>query len=150
MVGTVRSSLQERGTLPQTFQDINNNAHKATKFKADEVLACTAYIGARGIVKGLEAGADIILCGRVADASPVIGAAMWWYGWSDTDYDRLAGAFLVGHLIECSGYITGSNYSGFHRYPLEKFVDVGFPVAEIEQDGSCIITKHEGTNGMVT
>lgn len=150
MVGTVRSSLKETGKLPDTFQDINNNAHKSTNFKADQVLATTAYIGARGIVKGLEAGADIILCGRVADASPVIGAAWWWYGWSDTDYDKLAGAFLVGHLIECSGYITGSNYSGFHRFPLENFVDVGFPVAEIEEDGTCTITKHEGTNGMVT
>lgn len=109
-----------------------------------------AYIGARAIVKGLENGADIIICGRVADASPVIGAAWWWYGWSDTDYDRLAGAFLAGHLIECSAYASGSNFSGFHRYPLETFVDNGFPIAEIEQDGACVITKHEGTGGMVS
>ena len=150
MVGEVRSALKETGNLPNTFQDINNNAHKGIQFQAENVLACNAYIGARGIVKGLEAGADIIICGRVADASPVVGAVMWWYGWSDTDYDKLAGAFLVGHLIECSGYITGSNFSGFHRFPLERFVDVGFPVAEVEEDGTCIITKHPGTNGMVT
>ncbi|ORY10238.1 hypothetical protein BCR34DRAFT_625351 [Clohesyomyces aquaticus] len=108
------------------------NMHKDTNFKADDVLACTAYIVALGIVKGLEVSANLIMCARVADASPVIGAAWWWYGWSDTDYDRLAGAFLTGHLVEFSGYITGSNFCGFHRFMLDTFVD------------------HEGTNGMVT
>lgn len=150
MVGQVKKTLKERGTLPTTFQDINNNAHKDVVFTEEGVLACNAYIGARGIVKGLENGADIIICGRVADASPVVGAAWWWYGWSDTDYDRLAGAFLAGHLIECSAYVSGSNFSGFHRFPLETFIDSGFPVAEIADDGSCTITKHPGTNGMVT
>ncbi|KIV79466.1 hypothetical protein PV11_07028 [Exophiala sideris] len=150
LVGQVKQTLKESGTLPNTFQDINNNTHKDISLTTDKVLACHAYIGARGIVKGLENGADIIICGRVADASPVIGAAWWWYGWSDTDYDRLAGAFLAGHLIECSAYVSGSNFSGFHRFPLETFVDSGFPIAEVEEDGSCVITKHPGTNGMVT
>lgn len=150
IVGRVRSSLKEDGKLPSSFEDINNNNHKDAKFTADEVLACTAYIGARAIVKGLENGADIIICGRVADASPIIGAAWWWFGWSDTDYDRLAGAFLAGHIIECSAYASGSNFSGFNRFPLETFIDSGYPIAEVEQDGSCVITKHEGTGGMVT
>lgn len=150
VVGQVKAALKECGTLPATFQDINNNAHKGIVFTEDQVLACNAYIGARGIVKALENGADIIICGRVADASPVVGATWWWYGWSETDYDRLAGAFLAGHLIECSGYVSGSNFSGFHRYPLERFIDSGFPIAEVAEDGSCIITKHPGTNGMVT
>lgn len=124
--------------------------HQDATFTADQVLASTAYIGARAIVKGLENGADIIICGRVADASPIIGAAWWWYGWSDEDYDRLAGAFLAGHIIECSAYASGSNFSGFNRFPLETFIDSGFPIAELERDGSCVITKHEGTGGMVT
>lgn len=150
IVGRVRSSLKEQGKLPESFQDLSNNDHQDAKFTADQVLACTAYIGARAIVKGLENGADIIICGRVADASPIVGAAWWWYGWSDTDYDRLAGAFLAGHIIECSAYASGSNFSGFNRFPLETFIDSGYPIAEIEQDGSCVITKHEGTGGMVT
>lgn len=150
IVGRVRSSLKDQGKLPKSFQDMSNNNHRDATFTADQVLACTAYIGARAIVKGLENGADIIICGRVADASPVIGAAWWWYGWSDTDYDRLAGAFLAGHIIECSAYASGSNFSGFNRFPLETFIDSGFPIAEIENDGSCVITKHEGTGGMVT
>jgi hypothetical protein len=146
----VRSSLKNTGKLPESWIDMSGKNHKDAKFTADEVLAATAYIGARAIVKGLEIGADIIICGRVADASPIIGAAWWWFGWSDTDYDRLAGAFLAGHIIECSAYASGSNFSGFNRFPLETFIDSGFPIAEVEKDGSCVITKHEGTGGMVT
>jgi hypothetical protein len=150
IVGRVRSSLKETGKLPSTFEDMSGKNHKDATFTADQVLACTAYLNARAIVKGLENGADIIICGRVADAAPVIGAAWWWYGWSDTDYDRLAGAFLAGHIIECSAYASGSNFSGFNRFPLETFIDSGFPIAEIDNDGTCVITKHEGTGGMVT
>lgn len=150
IVHRVRSSLRDTGKLPSSFEDMSGKNHKDATFTADQVLACTAYIGARAIVEGLRNGADIILCGRVADASPVIGAAWWWYDWSDTDYDRLAGAFLAGHVIECSAYASGSNFSGFNRFPLETFIDSGFPIAEIERDGSCVITKHEGTGGMVT
>lgn len=150
ITGRVRTSLRETGKLPASFQDGSGKNHEDAKFTADEVLACTAYIGARAIVKALEADADIVICGRVADASPIIGAAWYWYGWSDTDYDRLAGAFLAGHIIECSAYASGSNFSGFNRFPLEDFIDSGFPIAEVEADGSCVITKHEGTGGMVT
>lgn len=71
------------------------------------LVSANAYLGARAIVAGLRAGADIIICGRVSDASPVIGAAWYWHDWNDTDYDRLAGALVSGHLIECSAYVTG-------------------------------------------
>lgn len=150
IVSLVRSSLRDSGKLPESFQDMSGNNHRDAKFTADQVLASTAYIGARAIVKGLENGADIIICGRVADAAPIMGAAWWWYGWSDTDYDRLAGAFLAGHIIECSAYASGSNFSGFSRFPLKTFIDSGYPIAEVEKDGACVITKHEGTGGMVT
>ncbi|KAI9933925.1 hypothetical protein MW887_004997 [Aspergillus wentii] len=114
------------------------------------MVSAHAYLGARGIVAGLHHGADIIICGRVADASPVMAAAWFWHSWSDTDYDRLAGSLVAGHLIECSAYVTGGNFAGFTGYPVEKFIEPGFPIAEIESDGSCIVTKHEGTGGMVT
>jgi hypothetical protein len=90
-----------------------------------------------------------VICGRVADASPVIGAAWFWHKWSDIDYNRLAGSLVAGHLIECSAYVTGSNFSGFDEYPLETFVDLSFGIAEISNDGTAVITKHEGTNGLV-
>ena len=89
------------------------------------------------------------ICGRVADASPVIGAAWWWHGWTDTNYDELAGALVAGHLIECSAYSTGSNFSGFDEYPLDTFVDLPFGIAEVDRDGTSVITKHEGTKGLV-
>ncbi|OGE48669.1 hypothetical protein PENARI_c026G04453 [Penicillium arizonense] len=113
------------------------------------MVSAHAYLGARGIVDGLRRGADIIICGRVADASPVIAAAWYWHSWSETDYDYLAGALVSGHLIECSSYVTGGNFSGFDRYPIDTFVQPGFPIAEIDADGSCIIAKHPGTGGMI-
>jgi hypothetical protein len=118
--------------------------------KKTPIVAANAYLGARAIFAALDSGADIILCGRVADASPVIGAAWYWHSWSASSYDSLAGALIGGHLIECSAYVTGGNFSGFTAHDLETFVHPGFPIAEIEADGSCVITKHEGTGGLVT
>ena len=73
----------------------------------NRIVSANAYLGGRAIRRGLEEGADIVICGRVADASPVIGAAAWWHNWGDYDFDALAGALVAGHLIECSSYITG-------------------------------------------
>lgn len=113
------------------------------------MVSAHAYLGARGIVDGLRRGADIVICGRVADASPVIAAAWFWHSWGEGDYDRLAGSLIAGHLIECSAYVTGGNFAGFDRCPMDTLVEPGFPIAEIEADGSCVITKHEGTGGLV-
>lgn len=145
----------EQGNIPPHLDTVNTevalhgSTFDFTDVKSKVVVSSNAYLGARAIVKGLEAGADIIICGRVADASPVIGAAWWWHNWSDTSYDELAQALIAGHLLECSAYCTGSNFSGFDEYPEETFVDVPFPIAEISRDGTTIVTKHENTNGMV-
>jgi hypothetical protein len=114
-----------------------------------EVVTAHAYLGSRGIVKALEDGADIVICGRVADAAPVVAAAQWWFGWEDTEYARLAHALVAGHLVECSAYATGANFCDFGKYPLETFVDVGFPIVEVEESGVHTVTKHAGTGGMV-
>jgi hypothetical protein len=121
----------------------------ANSEKPVPMVSAHAYLGARGIVDGLRRGADIIICGRVADASPVIAAAWYWHSWTDSDYDRLAGSLIAGHLIECSAYVTGGNFSGFDRYSIDTLVEPGFPIAEIDADGSCVITKHLNTGGMV-
>lgn len=113
------------------------------------MVSAHAYLGARGIVDGLRRGADIIICGRVADASPVIAAAWYWHSWSESDYDRLAGSLVAGHLIECSAYVTGGNFPGFDQHPVDTFLEPGFPIAEIDAGGSCVIVKHPGTGGMV-
>ena len=145
----------EQGQLPRHLEHENKQIRlsKLTSSLLDTVskpvVSANAYLGARAITKGLELGADIIICGRVADASLVIGAAWWWHSWSETDYNELAGAFVAGHLIECSAYVTGANFAGFTDYDLESLIDVGFPIAEIERDGTCVITKHLDTKGIV-
>ena len=117
--------------------------------KGKPVVSANAYLGARGIMEGLRRGCDVIICGRVADASPVIGAAWYWWGWNEEQYDELAGSLVAGHLIECSAYVTGSNFSGFDEYESDRFVDLSFGIAEIDGDGTAVITKHESTNGLV-
>ncbi|KAI1274235.1 DUF1446 domain-containing protein [Xylaria sp. FL0933] len=129
-------------------------AEASTSFLDDPtgmpVICANAYLGYRAIKRGLDEGADIIICGRVADASPVIGAAAWWHGWSETDYDQLAGALIAGHLIECSTYITGANFSGSYKYPVSSLMNLALPIVEIDGGGQCTVTKHECLNGMVT
>ncbi|KAH7303854.1 hypothetical protein B0I35DRAFT_364298 [Stachybotrys elegans] len=114
-----------------------------------EPVFAQCYLGGWAIAKALEAGADIVVCGRVADASPTIGAAAWWHGWARTDYDQLARALMAGHLIECSTYVTGGNYTGFKSLDWDLIHDLGYPIAEIAADGDVIITKNEGTGGVV-
>lgn len=115
-----------------------------------EIVSANAYLGAHSIYEAFQKGADIIICGRVSDASPVIACAWYWWGWSATDYNELAGALVAGHLIECSAYVTGGNFAGFDAFDLDNFIIPGFPIAEIAQDGTCVVTKHAGTGGMVT
>lgn len=111
-------------------------------------ISANAYLGCRGIVKALDEGADIVIGGRLADASLVVGPAAWWFGWSSNDWDRLAGATTAGHIIECGAQATGGNYSFIDEVP--SFKNVGFPIAEISADGSFVITKHPNTGGLVS
>lgn len=107
-----------------------------------------AYLGSFGVAKAFEEGADIVLCGRVADASLCMGAAVWWHGWTRDDLQELAAAFIAGHLVECSSYITGGNFSGFKKVP--GMVNLGLPVAEIGAKGELSIRKTKGTGGILT
>ncbi|KAF2972200.1 hypothetical protein GQX73_g1376 [Xylaria multiplex] len=119
--------------------------------KLHPIVSAHAYLGSRGIYEALCKGADIVVCGRVADAAPVMGAARHWFGWADTDYHQLAGSLIAGHLIECSAYVTGANVAGFEKiHPIEQLFDLPFGICHIDNDGSSVITKHENTTGMVT
>lgn len=110
-------------------------------------ITANAYLGGWGIAGALEGGADVVVTGRVTDASLVVGPAAWRFGWGRTDWDRLAGAVVAGHAIECGAHVTGGNYAFFQEVPgLEH---VGFPIAELHPDGSSVITKHPGTGGLV-
>ena len=111
-------------------------------------LAANAYLGAWGIVEALDRGADIVVTGRVTDASLVVGPAAHHFGWARDDYDALAGAVAAGHVVECGPQATGGNYSFFTE--LADAARPGFPLAEVHADGSSVITKHPGTGGAVT
>lgn len=111
-------------------------------------LTANAYLGGHGIAAALIAGADVVVTGRVTDASLVVGPAVAHHGWSPEQYDELAGAVVAGHVLECGAQATGGNFSGFAD--LDRTRPLGFPLAEVAADGSCVITKHAGTGGGVT
>ncbi len=111
-------------------------------------LTANAYLGGAGITAALAAGADVVVTGRVTDASLVSGPAAWWHGWGPEDLDALAGAVVAGHVIECGAQATGGNYAFFEEVP--GLAHIGFPIAEVAADGSSVITKHEGTGGLVS
>jgi len=111
-------------------------------------VTANAYLGGWGIVEALRAGADVVVCPRVTDASLVVGPAAWRFDWARDDWDRLAAAVVAGHIIECGAQTTGGNYSFFAEVPgLEH---PGFPLVEISRDGSFVVTKHPGTGGLVS
>ncbi|EER26942.1 hypothetical protein D8B26_002558 [Coccidioides posadasii str. Silveira] len=119
-----------------------------------EPIYAQGYLGGMGIAAAFSKGADIVLCGRVSDASPVIGAALWWHNWARSDLDKLANAFVAGHLIECSNYVCGGNFTGFKSLENaggDGWTNIGYPIAEISSEGQVIITKQSySTGGAVT
>ncbi len=112
-------------------------------------LTANAYLGGFGIAAALTKGADVVVTGRVTDASLVVGPAVAHHGWGPEQYDELAGAVVVGHILECGTQAIGGNFSGFASLP-DKDRPLGFPLAEIAADGSSVITKHADTGGAVT
>jgi hypothetical protein len=121
---------------------------RAAELGLGQPLAASAYLGGFGIAECLRAGADVVVTGRVTDASLVVGTAAAWFGWSPADLDPIAGAMAAGHVIECGTQATGGNYAFFRA--IEDLRHPGFPIAEVEADGTSVITKPAGTGGAVT
>ncbi len=118
----------------------------ADRLGVDGALTANAYLGGFGIARALDADADVVVTGRVTDAALVIGSAAWHHGWTPSDHDALAGALVAGHVIECGCQATGGNLAGFTAHDVRR---PGFPIAEVAADGSSVITKHDGTGGVV-
>ena len=111
-------------------------------------LCANVYLGARGIARGLAAGADMVITGRVVDSALVLGPAAWRFGWRWDDWDRLAAGVVAGHLLECGPQVTGGNYALADE--IRDFRHMGFPIAEMSEAGDFIVTKHPNTGGAVT
>jgi hypothetical protein len=143
-------ALAEKLGVPVTVAHVEGDdlLPRAEEFGFGGVLTANAYLGAWGIVDCLDSGADIVVTGRVTDASVVVGPAAAHFGWAREDYDRIAGAVIAGHVIECGAQATGGNYAFFTEIPDLGYA--GFPVAEVSADGSSVITKHPGTGGAVS
>ncbi|MEA3470822.1 MAG: acyclic terpene utilization AtuA family protein, partial [Thermodesulfobacteriota bacterium] len=135
--------LQEQG---EAFTHLDKGI--SLKEANAQPITANAYLGGWGIAEALRQGADIVVGGRIADASVVVGPAAWWFDWKHNDWDRLAGTVVAGHIVECGAQATGGNYSFIDEIP--SFINVGYPIAEIYEDGSSVITKHPGTGGLVS
>ncbi len=116
--------------------------------KGRQPVSANVYLGGFAIAEALSGGADVVVTGRVTDASLVVGPAIWRFGWDRSDRDRLAGAVAIGHVLECGAQTTGGNYAFFSEVP--DLEHPGFPIAELHVDGSAVITKHPGSGGLVS
>ena len=154
-------AILKAGTGLLTRESIGNTGREAhaTSFSnletgaplssiADRLVTANAYLGAAPIAGALRAGADIVVTGRVADPSLTVGPCLAHFGWKENDYERIAGATVAGHVIECGTQACGGFSTDWLALPGAQ--DIGFPIAEISADGSCVITKPAGTGGAVT
>ena len=114
------------------------------------IVSANAYVGAEPIARALDAGAQIVVCGRVADPSLTVGPAMWHFGWRSDDWQRLGRATMAGHLLECGVQVSGGYFADPSYKDVPGLEALGFPIAEIDADGGCIIGKADGTGGLIT
>lgn len=157
----IRALAQELGTrVPRIAivqgDDLSGPAHRellrqalGDGLPAEPIVSANAYIGAQSIADALRAGADLVVCGRVADPSLVLGPALAHFGWAVDDWDRLARATMAGHLLECGAQVTGGYFAdpGYKEVP--DLAHLGYPIARIDADGHCTITKPPGTGGRI-
>src|SRR5271169_4295885 len=152
LADAVRALAERLGVQTRVAHvDGDDLAPRAEELGLGTPLTANAYLGAWGIADCLNSGADVVVTGRVTDASVIVGAAAAHFGWARTDYNELAGAVVAGHVIECGIQASGGNYPFFREIPaIPGLIHAGFPLAEVNADGSSVITKHPGTGGLVS
>ncbi len=127
----------------------NMETRESMEMIGQKFLSANVYFGARPIVRALELGAQIIVTGRTTDTALTYAPMIHEFGWSWTDWDKLATGVVAGHILECGGQASGGNFSADWK-SVPDLAHIGFPIAEAYPDGDIIITKHENTGGMVT
>ena len=125
----------------------NIETHEPFETIQDRVQSANGYLGAEPLVKALQEGAQIVITGRVADAALAVAPPVFEFEWSFRDWDRLAAAFVAGHILECGAQATGGNLTDWRQVP--SFLDMGYPIAEFSADASFAVTKHENSGGLV-
>nr|WP_198980652.1 acyclic terpene utilization AtuA family protein [Herbaspirillum sp. ASV7] len=128
---------------------IEDNGQPVTSL-GDRLISANAYLGVAPILEALQAGADVIVTGRVADPALVLAPLVHEFGWAADDWDKLGQGTLVGHLLECAGQITGGYFADPDKKDVAGLARLGFPIGEISADGSAVITKVAGSGGQVT
>lgn len=144
VLGTIREAVAATDSA-QRFRNLDTGEPMAQV--ADRLVSANAYLGARPIAEALAQGADIVISGRLADPSLTVGPCLHHFGWADTDLDRIAGATVAGHLIECGTQVTGGISTDWLELPDPEHL--GFPIVEVAADGSCVVTKPRRTGGRV-
>lgn len=139
-------SILKASTDATQFRNLDNN--QPLSDVQSRLITANAYLGCNGIVQALRNGADIVITGRVADPSMVVAAAVHAFDWKHNQWDELAGATVAGHLLECGTHVTGGISTDWLN--VHNIATIGFPIAEISDDGSCVITKPEKTGGLVS
>ena len=142
------AAARRRSTRPASRSPTSTRGAAFDALPAPPLFA-SAYLGARPIADALAQGADIVITGRVADASLFLGPLAYEHGWAWDDWDRLAAGILVGHLLECSGQSLGGNYSG-DWWALPHPWDLPYPIADVDADGTATIRKPDGSGGRVS
>lgn len=157
----IRALAMELGVRPPRVavvhgDDVSGVQHRAlletslgAAMPGEPIVSANAYIGAEPIADALRAGADIVVCGRVADPSLVLGPALAHFGWRLDDWDRLARATMAGHLLECGSQVSGGYFADPGYKDVPGLASLGYPIAEIEDSGDCTITKPAGTGGRI-
>lgn len=140
--------VRRASVAPHSREFANLETGAQVQTVSDRLVTANAYLGAAPIVEALRDGADIVITGRVADPSLAVAACMHHYGWAEDAFDRIAGATVAGHLIECGAQVTGGISTDWLNLPDP--AHIGFPIVEVFDDGSCIVTKPRNTGGRVS
>src|SRR3954451_4120492 len=143
---SISDRIDELHADGETLAHMDTGADIATV--RDKIVFANAYLGAAPIAEALAQGADIVITGRVADAALSLGPIMHELGWRWDDWEKLAQGLTVGHLLECSGQATGGNFGSAGEWAkVQNFIDLGYPIAEVSEDGAAVLTKAPGTGG---